>query len=50
MKEIVSNNLKTDIHNYGIDIARIVAMIMICLLHTVNQGGAIGNVEINSPQ
>lgn len=46
----MSNNIKIDIHNYGIDIARIVAMIMICLLHTVNHGGAIGNVEINSPQ
>lgn len=53
-----TNNLKplgmVDNHNYGIDILRIISMFMICVLHTLNQGGVLVHCDqngiINWPQ
>ena len=53
--QIVDNNnyslenceYKEDKWNYGIDILRMISMAMICILHTLNQGGVLSHCNQN---
>lgn len=40
----------SETRNYGIDLLRITAMIMVVILHVIMQGGAIAGVDIHSGQ
>lgn len=40
---------KTENRNYGIDLLRIVSMIMVVILHVLGQGGILNSCQINSP-
>ncbi len=52
--KLINEAPKVKEYNYGIDILRMVSMFMICVLHTLNQGGVLGHCDqngiINWPQ
>lgn len=46
-KEIVMKKSDINERNYGIDFLRIVAMMMVCMIHSNNKGGIMASAAAN---